>query len=82
MDERFRHLLERFPNQTGIIRDLAETHARFKDLISDHYEVCEEISRVPLADHEANFRKREDLRHRKVNLEEELLLLMQDQQRT
>ena len=82
MEERFRHLLERFPEKTDIIRSLAESHARFIDLLSDHYEVCEEISKVPLADQEADFHKREGLLNRKVNLEEELMLLMQDQQRT
>jgi len=81
MEEIFRHMLERFPEHTDIIRSLAKANARFKDLLGDHYEICEEISKAEPADQEAEFGKRDDLVRRKVNLEEELMLLMQGHQR-
>ena len=81
MNERVRHLLERFPERAELIRALAESHARFKDLISDHPDVCEEISRMPEGDRESQAGQMDDLERRRAHLEEELLLLMENQQR-
>ena len=81
MEKLYRHLIERFPEQTDIIRTLAESSARFKDLLGDHHEVCEELSKTKLADQEAEFGRTDELIRRKVNLEEELMLLMQGHQR-
>ena len=81
MEEIFRHLIERFPEHTNIFRSLAGSNARFKDLLGDHHEVCEELSKTKLADQEAEFGKKDELVRRKVNLEEELMLLMQNHQR-
>ncbi len=81
MEETSRHLLERFPERTDIIRSLAETNARFKDLLGDHHEICKEISKMDLAEQEAELGTREDLVRRRASLEEELILLMQGHQR-
>ena len=81
MEETFRHLLERFPERTEIIRSLAETSARFKDLLGDHHEISMEISKMDLAEQEAEFGRREDLVRRRADLEEELILLMEIHQR-
>jgi uncharacterized protein YdcH (DUF465 family) len=81
MNERVRHLLERFPERAELIRALGESHARFKDLISEHHDVCEEISRMAQGDRESQAGRMDDLERRRANLEEELLLLMEDQQR-
>ena len=81
MEETFRRLLERFPEHTDIIRSLAESNAQFKDLLGDHHEVCGEISKMDLAEQQAEFGKRDDLVRRRASLEEELMLLMQSHQR-
>jgi uncharacterized protein YdcH (DUF465 family) len=81
MEDIFRHMLERFPERAGIIRSLAGTNARFKDLLGDHHEICKEISKMDLAEQEASFGTRDDLQRRRANLEEEMMLLMQDHQR-
>lgn len=77
MEERIRHLIGRFPERTEIIRALGETSAKFKDLIGDHYEVCEELARMKQADQG----KRAELERRRANLEDELILLIQGHQR-
>lgn len=81
MEERFRHLIERFPEQTDMIRALSETGARFKDLIGDHHDVSEELARMKRADKESEGGKKAELERRRAALEEELILLMQDHQR-
>ena len=81
MEEIFRHMLERFPERADIVRSLAGTSARFKDLLGDHHEICEEISKMDLAEQEASFGTRDDMQCRRANLEAEMMLLMQDHQR-
>jgi len=81
MEELYRRLIERFPEHTQIIRTLAETSARFKDLLSDHHEVSAELSKMDAAEREAEFAKKDDLERRRASLEEELLLLMEGHQR-
>lgn len=81
MEERVRHLIERFPERTDIIRALDETNARFKDLIGDHHEVSEELGCIKLADKESEAGKKAELERRRAALEEELILLMQGHQR-
>ena len=81
MEEIYRHMLERFPEHADMIRSLAETNERVRDLLGDHHEVCEEISKLELAEQEASFGVSDDLNRRRANLEEELMLLMQGQQR-
>ncbi len=82
MEELYRHLMERFPERTQIIRTLAETSARFRDLLSDHHEVSAELSTMGPAEREAEFAKTDDLERRRASIEEELLLLMEGHQRT
>jgi uncharacterized protein YdcH (DUF465 family) len=82
MKETIRHLMERFPERAEVIKALSETNARFKDLISDHHEVSEELGKIKLADRESEFSKKDDLERRRAALEEELILLMQGHQRT
>jgi hypothetical protein len=77
MEERIRHLIERFPERADLIRTLEETHAKFKDLIGDHFDVCEELAATSPADQG----KKAELEQRRANLEEELVLLMQSDQR-
>ena len=81
MDERTRHLMERFPEHADAIKSLSETNARFKDLIADHHEVSDELTRMELAEVESEFEHREELQRRRASLEEELILLMVGQQR-
>ena len=81
MEERSRHLIERFPERTDIIKTLDDTNARFKDLISDHHEVSEELASMKRADKESEAGQRAELERRRANLEEDLILLMQDHQR-
>jgi uncharacterized protein YdcH (DUF465 family) len=77
MEARISHLIERFPDRADVIRALHETQATFKDLIGDHYEVCEELGRTTPADEG----KRGELERRRAVLEDELMLLMQNHQR-
>ena len=81
MEERTRHLMERFPEHADAIKSLSETNARFKDLIADHHEVSDELTRMELAEVESEFEHREELQRRRASLEEELILLMVGQQR-
>ncbi len=81
MDERTRHLMERFPEHADAIKSLSETNARFKDLIADHHEVSDELTRMEPAAEESEFEHREELQRRQASLEEELILLMVGQQR-
>ena len=81
MENRSRHLIERFPERTDMIKALDETNARFKDLISDHHEVSEDLARIKKADKESEAGRRAELEQRRAALEEELILLMQSQQR-
>lgn len=66
MEERFRHLIERFPERTDIIRALDETSARFKDLIGDHHEVSEELDSMKPADKESEAGKKSQLEQRRA----------------
>ena len=81
MQERFRHMIERFPEQTDILKALDETNARFKDLIGDHHEVSEELASMKTADKESEASRKAQLEQRRMALEEELILLMQGHQR-
>lgn len=81
MTERLRHLLERFPERAESIRALGESHARFRDLLADHHEVGEAISRMSAGDRESQAGRFAELKRRRVNLEEELIRLMEEQQR-
>lgn len=81
MEERIRHLMERFPERAEIIKALSETSARFKDLIADHHEVSEELAKMDPADQESEAGKKAELERRRADLEEELILLMQGHQR-
>ena len=81
MQERFRHMIERFPEQTDILKTLDETNARFKDLIGDHHEVSEELASMKTADKESEASRKAQLEQRRMALEEELILLMQGHQR-
>ena len=77
MEELIRRIAERFPDKSSIIKTLSGTNARFKDLITDHFTVSEELaSRVA-----ANPARREELEKRRSNLEEELRMMFEDQQR-
>jgi uncharacterized protein YdcH (DUF465 family) len=70
MKERTEHLIERFPEHETVIRSLSESDARFQDLLSDHYDLHQKISRGETeADPDAEARYR--------NLEEELVRLIQ-----
>jgi uncharacterized protein YdcH (DUF465 family) len=82
MEERIRRLIERFPERADVIRTLSESHARFKDLIGDHHDVSEELSAMKQADRESNAAKFDALQRRRADLEEELILLMENHQRT
>ena len=81
MEQLYRHLMERFPDRTDIIRSLAETSARFRDLLTDHHEVSVELSKMGLTEREAEAGKADELERRRASLEEELLLLMEGHQR-
>jgi uncharacterized protein YdcH (DUF465 family) len=81
MDTRLRHLIERFPERTDIIKALNETNAKFKDLLGDHHDVSEELAKMKRADKGSEAGKHAELEQRKVALEEELILLMQAHQR-
>ena len=81
MESRIRHLIERFPERTDIIRTLNETNTKFKDLLGDHHDVSEELAKMKRADKESEAGKQAELEQRKVALEEELILLMQAHQR-
>lgn len=81
MNERLRHFLERFPERADLVRALHESNARFKDLIEAHHDVCEELTRMNEAERESEAGRHEELARRRANLEEELLLLTQGQQR-
>lgn len=82
MEERVRRLIERFPERAELIKRLNETNARFKDLISDHYEVSEELAKLEPADREAEAGRKQELEQRLAALEDEYLLIMAAQQRT
>jgi len=82
MEDRIRHLMERFPERAETIKALNETNARFKDLIGDHHEVSEELSKMKLADQQSQAGKKAELEQRRASLEEQLILLLQGHQRT
>jgi hypothetical protein len=44
MEELIRRIAERFPGKSSIIKTLSGTNARFKDLITDHFTVSEELA--------------------------------------
>ena len=77
MEELIRRIAERFPGKSSVIKTLSGTNARFKDLIIDHFTVSEELASRAAADPA----RREDLVKRRSNLEEELRMMMEDQQR-
>lgn len=81
MEEKIRHLIERFPERAEVIRALGESHARFKDLIGDHHDVSLELSTLKRGDRESNLAKAEELQRRRADIEEELILLMENHQR-
>jgi uncharacterized protein YdcH (DUF465 family) len=81
METRIRHLIERFPERTDMIKALSDTNAKFKDLLGDHHDVSEELAKMKRADKESEAGKQAELERRKVALEEELILLMQAHQR-
>jgi uncharacterized protein YdcH (DUF465 family) len=81
MEEKIRHLIERFPERAEVIRTLGESHARFKDLIGDHHDVSLELSTLKRGDRESNLAKAEELQRRRADIEEELILLMENHQR-
>jgi uncharacterized protein YdcH (DUF465 family) len=77
MEELIRRIAERFPGKSSVIKTLSGTNARFKDLITDHFTVNEELASRVAADPA----HREELEKRRSNLEEELRMMMEDQQR-
>ena len=81
MEEHYRHLIERFPERSDIIRTLAESNERFRDLLNDHHDVSVELSKMDQADREAESGKAGELSRRRASIEEELLLLMEGHQR-
>jgi len=81
VEELYRHLIERFPERGDVIRNLAESSAQFRDLLSDHHEVSSELGKLGAAEREAEAGKSERLKRRQASLEEELLLLMEGHQR-
>ena len=81
MEERVRRLMERFPEHSEAIKVLGESNAKFKDLLSDHHEVSEELTRMKRADQASEPDRKDELQRRKASLEEELVLLMQAHQR-
>lgn len=81
MEQRLRHLIERFPERADIIRALGDASAKFKDLIGDHHDVCEELARMTLPDQESQSGRKAELEQRRADLEEELILMMQNHQR-
>ncbi len=82
MDERVKHMMERFPERAELIKGLSETNARFKDLIGDHYAVSEELGRFEPGEEEANAGRKQELERRLAAIEEEYLLIINAQQRT
>lgn len=82
MEEHTRHLIERFPERSDVIRSLSETNAKFKDLIADHHDVCEELARMDAVESEANPERRDELKRRQADLEEELMLITEGHLRT
>ena len=70
MKERTAHLIDRFPDHEAVIRALSESDARFQDLLGDHYDLHQRLSRgATESDPDAETRYR--------NLEEELIRLIQ-----
>jgi hypothetical protein len=68
MKARIAHLIERFPNHEAIIKSLSQDDTRFQDLLRDHYDVHQQLSR---SEDDPN------LKARYRDLEEELVRLMQ-----
>jgi uncharacterized protein YdcH (DUF465 family) len=69
MKARVAHLIERFPNHEAIIKALSQDNTRFQDLLRDHYDVHQQLSRASEPD--------PNLKARYRDLEEELVRLMQ-----
>ena len=46
MEELIRRIAERFPGKASIIETLSGTNARFRDLITDHFTINEELARA------------------------------------
>jgi uncharacterized protein YdcH (DUF465 family) len=67
--EKVAHLIERFPDHEAIIKALSQDDTRFQDLLSDHYDLHQQLSRASEDD--------PNLKARYRNLEEELIRLMQ-----
>ena len=77
MEELIRRIAERFPDKSSVIETLSGTNARFRDLITDHFTVNEELASGAAVDPA----RREVLEKRRSNLEEELRMMLEDQQR-
>lgn len=73
MKEKIAKLIDRFPDHADIIRSLAGSNTRFKDLLMDHHDVHERLARAEAEDDP----DKANLQSRYRNLEEELVRLIQ-----
>jgi len=69
MKEKIAHLIQRFPDRAEVIKALGKSDTRFRDLLSDHYDLHRLLNRDEPPDPDAQKRYR--------NLEEELVRLIQ-----
>jgi len=81
MEEKIRHLIERFPERADVIRALSASHTKFQDLIGDHHDVSEELATLEGGGEETDPARLEALQRRRADLEDELMLLMENHQR-
>lgn len=82
MQDALKHLIARFPERADAIRGLFDSNTRFRDLIGDHHDVSSELSRMEAGDRESDAGRFQALERRRADLEEELILLMENHQRT
>ena len=82
MQDALKRMIERFPERAAAIRGLFESNGRFRDLIGDHHDVSSELSRMEAGERESDAARAQALERRRADLEEELILLMENHQRT
>jgi uncharacterized protein YdcH (DUF465 family) len=74
MKEKIEKLIERFPDHERVIKALAGSNTRFRDLVQDHYDVHHRLSSDDAEQDPSTY---EYLESRHQNLEEELIRLIQ-----
>ena len=74
MQEQIAKLIDRFPDHERIIKALAGSNARFKDLLLDHHDVHQQLANPESSDDPGT---RANLESRYKNLDEELVRLIQ-----